>query len=164
MPQEASEVESRQIRGQLRDGNARHVARDHVGKGEALGASKGIENGAVEQGRTIGGDQRHEAEVPTPCQLLLVGTCVEPERRAPPTAAIELDGEAQGLAQLVKVLRIAEGGTLVEPFGSQRFGGDATAGAAILEDDGGADHGLGGAPPSSSSLSLVMRASRAVSG
>src|SRR5262249_51995545 len=32
-----------------------------------------------------------------------------------------------------------------EPFGAQHFGGDTNAGAAILEEDGGADHGLGGA-------------------
>src|SRR5262245_17320408 len=143
--QEAREVEARQIRCQFGDLKARHIALDHVGKGEALGATKGIENGAVEERWTIRSNQWHKAELPAACQLLLVSAGIKLEWRTPWAAAIELDGEAQGLAQLVKVLRVAEGCALIEPFGCQGFGGDTATGATILEDDGGADHGLNGA-------------------
>ena len=60
-----------------------------------------------------------------------------------PARAIEIDRQGRRLAQLVEVLRVAEGRALVEPLGAQRLGGDADGGAAVLERDGGADHGLG---------------------
>ena len=140
--QEPREVIAGQIRRQVCRLYARHVAADHVGKGQAHGPPERIEDGAIEERRAIGGHQRHQAEVGAARQLLFIGIGIKPERRAPSPRPVKLDGEPQGLAQLVEVLRIAEGRVLVEPLGAQRLGGDADRRAPVLERNTSADHGL----------------------
>ena len=73
--------------------DARHVGRDHLREGLARRLAQGIEDGAVEQRRTVGGDQRIEAELGAARDLLAIGAGVQAERRVEAARRVVLDGD-----------------------------------------------------------------------
>ena len=127
---------------QVGRGDARHVGRDHLRKGLPRRLAQRIEDRAVEQRRAIGRDQRIEAKLGAARDLLAVGAGVEAERRVEAARHVVVDGELQRLAELVEILGVGEVRALLEPLGAQRLGGDALAGAAVLQRDAHADDRL----------------------
>jgi hypothetical protein len=127
---------------QVARGDARHVLGDHLGEGIARHLAQRVEDRAVEQRRTVRGDQRIEPERSAFLVLLAIGADEQAERRRRSESLVVLDGEIERLAQLVEILCVGIFGTLLEPLGGQRLGRHALAGAAVAERDADADHRL----------------------
>jgi hypothetical protein len=122
--------------------NAEEVLRDHLREGAAGRTPERIGDGAVEERRSVGGDERIEVERRAARLLLAIDAGVQAERRVEAARRVELDRDRERLPQLVEILFVRQREVLVEPFCRQGLGRDALLATPVRQRDRGADYRL----------------------
>ena len=140
--EEGADVEAGKVGREVGRADAEEVLRDHLREGAAGRAPERIGDGAVEERRSVGGDERIEVERRAARLLLAIDAGVQAERRVEAARRVELDRDRERLPQLVEVLCVRQREVLVEPFRRERLGRDALLRAPVRQRDRGADHRL----------------------
>jgi hypothetical protein len=111
-------------------------------EGHAEGTAQRVEHGAVDERRSVAGDEAVQTSRRAALDLRTVRFGEMPERRIGAACQIGFACEGQRSAKLVEVLRIAERRVLVEPLRRKELGGTPLGFLGILEPDARAHEGL----------------------